>query len=78
MCEAGFIKDPRCSDAIDLLETKRLPGGGYPAESKYYKGKNAKAGRSLVGWGPVGSTRLNEFVTVDALCVLKEAGRLRL
>lgn len=30
MAEAGFILDPRCREALDLLETKRLPDGGFP------------------------------------------------
>ena len=32
MAEAGFIGDPRCTAALDLLESKRLPEGGFPAE----------------------------------------------
>ena len=37
MAEAGFIRDERCADALDLLESKRLPDGGFPAEFKYYR-----------------------------------------
>jgi hypothetical protein len=78
MAEAGFIADPRCKDALDLLESKRLPDGGFPAEAKYYStSAKATTGRSLVDWGGVGKTRINEFVTADALYVLKMAGRLR-
>jgi hypothetical protein len=76
MVETGHIKDPRCNDALDLLESKRLPDGGYPAEAKYYRVTKSRGGRSLVGWGSVNPKSLNEFVTVDALWVLKEAGRL--
>ena len=32
MAEAGFIADPRCDEGLDLLESKRLPQGGFPAE----------------------------------------------
>jgi len=78
MAEAGFISDPRCSEALDLLESKRLPGGGFPAEGKYYRLSNKQApGRSLVDWGGVSRTRMNEFVTLVALWVLKKAGRLK-
>ena len=35
MAEAGFIGDPRCKSALDLLESKRLPDGGFPAEETY-------------------------------------------
>ena len=84
MAEAGFIGDERCGPALDLLETYRLPGGGYPAHKKHYRAANPKeiipmdervSGYSLVDWGPTGTTRMNEFVTVDALYVLKQAGR---
>lgn len=77
IAEAGFINDARCSDALDLLETKRLPDGGFPAEKKYYQVTDKiKSGRSLVSWGGTSKRRMNEFVTVDALYVLKAAGRL--
>ncbi|MFX0093667.1 MAG: hypothetical protein ACFFBD_18085 [Candidatus Hodarchaeota archaeon] len=77
MAEAGFIADSRCSDALDLLETKQLLNGGFPAEKKYYQiSEKAKTGRSLVNWGGTSKKRMNEFVTVDALYVLKKAGRI--
>lgn len=76
MAEAGFISDERCTDALDLLESKRLSDGGWPAEKKYYRvSAKAKSVRELVHWGLGGRTRTNEFVTADALCVLKAAGR---
>ncbi len=79
MAEAGFISDKRCCDALDLLESKRLPDGGFPAEKKYYRVTEKKAtGRSLVDWGGTSKRHMNEFVTVDALYVLKTAGRLKL
>lgn len=71
MAESGFINDERCKDAIELLKSKKLPGGGFPAEKKYYRVSDEMvSGRSLVKWGSTGKTRLNEFVTVDALYVL--------
>jgi len=30
MADAGFIRDARCKDALDLLQSKRLPDGGFP------------------------------------------------
>jgi hypothetical protein len=83
MAEAGLIRDRRCKDALDLLESKRLPDGGFPAEKAHYRA-TAKwclaaarwsSGRSLVNWGGVSSRRLNEWVTADALAVLKASGR---
>jgi hypothetical protein len=76
MTEAGFIRDPRCAAALDLLETKRLPDGGFPAEKKYYRvTKQRVSGRSLVDWGGTSKRKSNPFVTVDALRVLHAAGR---
>jgi len=76
LAEGGWITDPRCADALVLLESKRLEDGGFPAEKKYYYGsRTAATGRSLVGWGSTGNKRMNEYVTVDALYVLKSAGR---
>jgi hypothetical protein len=80
LAEAGFIHDKRCSDALDLLESKRLPNGGFPAEAKYYYkvGDKPIASGSPVNWGGASKKRMNEFVTVDALYVLKAAGRLKI
>jgi hypothetical protein len=77
MAEAGLVKDTRCKDALDLLESKQLPDGGFPAEARYYHlQKHPRSAMSLVNWGGVSSARMNEFVTVDALHVLKAAGRI--
>jgi hypothetical protein len=77
MAEAGFIGDPRCQPALDLLQSKRLPDGGFPADGKYYhSAKNPASGRSRVDWGGTSKRVMNEYVTVDALSVLKSAGRM--
>jgi hypothetical protein len=74
MNEAGFLADERCDEALDLLESKRLRDGGWPAEGRFY---GAGAGRrSLVDWGGASKRRTNEWVTADALTVLSAAGRL--
>jgi hypothetical protein len=76
MAEAGLIGDPRCSEALDLLEAKRLPGGGFPAEAKFYRVSDERSSNtSLVDWGGTSKRKMNEFVTVDALYVLRAAGR---
>jgi hypothetical protein len=78
MAEAGFISDPRCADALDLLESKRLPEGGFPAEGRHYRVVESpqSAGASLVDWGGTSRRRMNEFVTVAVYSVLRAAGRL--
>jgi len=78
MAQIGRIGDPRCEDALNLLEEKRLPDGGWPAEKRYYAAP-PKAGRphgDYVDWGGTSAKRMNEWVTVDALSVLRAAGRL--
>lgn len=78
MAEAGFIKDKRCSDALDLLESKMVKGGGWRTGAKYYKVMPDKIqlGGEYVDWSGTGTRKWNEWVTVDALYVLKEAGRV--
>ena len=76
MSEAGFIGDPRCAEALDLLESKRLPDGGWPAEARHYScSAEAKSRAELVDWGGVARRKTNEWVTADALAVLTAAGR---
>lgn len=76
MVEIGRISDLRCVEALDLLESKRLPDGGFPAEEVYYStSPRAQAGRSLVNWGGISRRKMNPWVTLDALWVLKAAGR---
>jgi hypothetical protein len=83
MAEVGFIDDSRCSDALDLLEDKRLPDGGWAAEKRFFTiprergaGKRPPAGSDLHDWGRASTRILNEWVTADALTVLQAAGRL--
>ncbi len=78
MAELGRIDDPRCSDALDLLESKQLPDGGFPVETP-----NAGVGNTVVSrgsyadWGPSTSRRSNPLVSLAALGVLRQAGRLQ-
>lgn len=77
IAETGFIDDPACIPALDLLEEMQLPDGGWPALAKYYKfSPELKPGSDSVDWGGTSKRRMNEWVTSDALTVLKAAGRL--
>ena len=78
MMQVGRISDARCADALDLLEERRLPDGGWPAEKRYYKvsPKKMTSNADYVRWGGTSRKRMNEWVTVDALAVLRAAGRL--
>ncbi|MGD0613138.1 MAG: hypothetical protein ABSB41_16690 [Anaerolineales bacterium] len=76
MAESGFLGDPRCAAALDLMESKRLSQGGFPAEESYTRlTRPALSGYSLVSWGGTSKRRMNPFVTADALYVLRLAGR---
>jgi hypothetical protein len=78
MAEAGLIGDSRCEEALDWLESKRLADGGWRAEGKHYRVVDEPAnGGSMADWGPVSRKKImNPFVTLDALYVLRAAGRL--
>jgi hypothetical protein len=78
MAEIGKIHDPRCRAALDLLESKRLPDGGWPAEKRYYtvSPKAMTSNADSVNWGGTSQSRMNEWVTLQALAVLRAAGRL--
>jgi hypothetical protein len=79
MAEAGFLADSRCGEALDLLESKRLPDGGFPAEQSYARPTRPEiSGYSPVRWGGVSRQSMNPFVTADALYVLRMAGRIHL
>ena len=80
MVEVGRIRDPRCGDALDLLESKRRSDGGWPAEAKHYQycPRQFSSRSEFVDWGGTGSKKMNPWVTVDTLGVLRSAGRLDL
>jgi hypothetical protein len=77
LAESGHIGDERCSAALDLLESKRLPDGGFPAEHRYYRPTRAMvpSQRSLVDWGGVSRRQMNVWVSARAAVVLHAAGR---
>lgn len=77
MAETGYLNDPRCGAALDLLEEKQLADGGWPAESRYYfVSDDIKLNADYVDWGGTSSKKMNPWVTADALSVLVNAGRL--
>jgi hypothetical protein len=76
MADLGRLDDPRCADALDLLEAKRLPDGGFPLEERIGTTRQVVASRgTFAEWGPSGKTRSNPLVTVAALGILRLAGR---
>ena len=75
MAEAGFIGDPRCTEALEVIASKNLITNGWRAEGKHYRVvTEPENGGSLVEWGPATRKRvMNPFVTLDALYVLRAA-----
>jgi hypothetical protein len=54
-----------------------LPGGGFLLEKRVAKTTSEIITRgTFADWGPVCKRRTNPFVTIDALWILKAAGRL--
>jgi len=76
--ENDMIGDNRCRDALNLLESKRLADGGFPSEAKLYRKitSGVISRGSMVNWDITSKKHYNEWVTADALYVIKKAGRL--
>jgi hypothetical protein len=78
MLDLGLLGDPRCAAALDLLESMRL-ADGWPAHARFYRTSTDIAmHHDCVDWGGTSARRANQWVTVDALTVLRAAGRLDL
>jgi hypothetical protein len=78
LSELGRIADPRCADALALLESKRLPDGGFPLEYRNATRSDHVISRgTYADWGPAGRTRSNPLVTEFAEEVLSRARALR-
>ena len=66
IADVGLIHDDRCTDALDLLESKRLPDGGWPAEARFYRVSSEIAlHNDYVDWGGTSTKRRNDWVTAD-------------
>jgi hypothetical protein len=76
MAEMGLVRDPRCSDALDLLERKRLADGMFPVEwTNVRTVERIETRGTYADWRPLAKRKGNPLVTVDALWVLQEVGR---
>lgn len=70
--DAGGLADPRTADALDLLESKRLPDGTWRCEGKWWKRPGSKGSNvEAVDWGDAA----DELLTERARAVLRAAGR---
>lgn len=76
MAEMGLVRDRRCRDALDVLERKRLADGTFPVEwTNVRRADHVQTRGTYADWGPLHKKKCNPLVTVDALYVLREAGR---
>jgi hypothetical protein len=64
----GLLDDPRAQDALDLVESRRLPGGGYHCRSWA-----SSANKDVIRWG---SGANNDVLSRRADAVLRAAGRI--
>ncbi len=77
LARSGYITDSRCNQALDLLESKFVEGQGWVMERKLFHHNKNKQGYTNVYW-EMEKLRggANQFLTVDAMEILKKAGRL--
>jgi len=67
------LGDPRASDALDLLESKRRPDGTWHTQGRWWKAPGSPGSNvEVVDWGDTA----NELLTEQAEGVVREAGRL--
>jgi hypothetical protein len=70
----GLASDPRASDAIGILESRRRPDGTWAADGVWWRGPDSgPRPTEVVDWGDSGP---NEMITLNALRCLRAAGRL--
>jgi hypothetical protein len=93
LSRAGKLADPRTRDALDIVEGKRGPDGSWQAEGYYWHldgerhvmgqywsaakktwKKRTVSSVEVVDWCGQGS---NKMITLNALRVLKAAGRIK-
>ncbi|MGA9838982.1 MAG: hypothetical protein WBF81_07115 [Thermoplasmata archaeon] len=71
---AGRLSDPRTEEALDLVESKRGTDGTWSVEGRFWhRGPVNAANTEVVDWGKDGP---NEMITLNALRVLVDSGRL--
>ena len=71
----GLTDDPRCAEALELVERRRQPNGRWRASARWWKAPGSSRAPEAVDW------RIDDagdrMVTLRALTVLKRRGVLR-
>jgi hypothetical protein len=75
LTRAGYVSDERCGDALALLESKFLPGEGWATERRLFTHTAGKDDFTHAPWEKASRGRANLLLTVDALEILRAAGR---
>ena len=74
MADLGRIGDPRCTDALAMLESKRLGDGGFALEEPDVATSARVVSRgSYASWGPASRRRSNPLISLAALKVIQAA-----
>jgi hypothetical protein len=74
LARMGRVRDERAAEALDSLEARRLRDGRWRAGGRHWKRPGSPGGNvEVVDWGATGP---NPFVTLNALRVLRSAGRM--
>jgi|TARA_Y100000310_G_scaffold197650_1_gene197714 hypothetical protein len=75
LTRAGYVTDVRCTEALDLLESKFIEGQGWPMERKLFHHNPKKEGHTDANWELEKLGKASLFLTVDALEILQKANR---
>jgi hypothetical protein len=68
----GVAADPRAEDALDVLEERRLEDGRWRPGGYWWNRPGTRHYQDVVDWG---RSSPNEMITLNALRVLRSAGR---
>jgi hypothetical protein len=71
LARTGHVRDPRASDALDLLEDRRRRGGRWRASAAWRNPPGSARAPEAVEWGE----EADRMLTLNALRVLRAAGR---
>jgi hypothetical protein len=69
----GLAGDPRAADALDELDRRRRPDGRWQPGGYWWRPPPSTVTAEVVDWGRSGP---NEMITLNALRVLRAAGRI--
>jgi hypothetical protein len=75
LTRSGHVRDPRCGRALDLLESKLVARQGWPAERRLFSHTRGSKDFTHAEWDKETLGKASLFLTVDALEILKAAGR---